>query len=296
MKAGKVKSCGCLRRDGKTKPLFRDLTGMTFSKLTVTKYLGNGKWLCDCECGGTRIASAESLLSGTVLSCGCFKKVTKRNRPHEDLTGMVFGRLTVIRYIGESKWLCNCSCGNSVEADTHRLKSGSIRSCGCLHREVARKSATKHGDSKTRLYVIWRGMKQRCFNENNPSYKFYGARGITVCDEWASSYQTFKEWALTNGYSNDLTIDRIDCNGNYCPNNCRWVDWEVQFKNRRPTHYIGPKKKVEQLDESGNVIARFESEDAAAESIGVSPNSISQVVTGARKSTKGTFWRYAQEG
>lgn len=162
-----------------------------------------------------------------------------------DLTGQRFGRLTVIRRYKKPGhmvyWNCICDCGNSHIAAGAYLKNGKIKSCGCLHKEEsavrAKHQFTKHADSGSRLYRIWKSMHTRCKNKNSKSYHDYGERGISICQEW-NDYLKFKEWSISNGYRDDLTIDRINVNGNYCPENCRWVAWDVQQINKRTTAHI----------------------------------------------------------
>ena len=158
-----------------------------------------------------------------------------------DLTGMKFGRLTVIRRSGAKNghvaWLCKCDCGREIVTIGNLLKSGKTKSCGCRKIEVCGDIHKGHRKSGTRLYVAWQHMKQRCCNPQNARYKYYGARGIAVCDEWMR-FEPFEQWALSNGYSDELTIDRIDVDGDYCPENCRWVTWETQQNNKRSNTVI----------------------------------------------------------
>lgn len=162
-----------------------------------------------------------------------------------DLTSQKFGRLTVIKR-AENKgrytaWECLCECGNETIVLACHLKSNHTTSCGCFKKEQIVKSLQTHGQAKgehRRIYNIYYGIKKRCCKKREKSYKRYGGRGITICDEWRDSFEAFYEWAVSHGYSDDLTIDRIDVNGDYCPENCRWVDIKKQCNNRRNNHLI----------------------------------------------------------
>lgn len=162
-----------------------------------------------------------------------------------DITGERFGRLIVISKVGSdgrnSIWECACACGNHIKVALPHLRQKGTRSCGCLLRETRRSNglrsgigqrSLKHGDFGSRLYGIWAAMKRRCFNDNTCYYKYYGGRGITVADEWLD-YVNFKKWAISNGYAEGLSIDRIDVDKNYEPSNCRWVSMKTQQNNRR---------------------------------------------------------------
>ena len=163
----------------------------------------------------------------------------------KDLTGEKIGRLTVIKRVENNKannaqWLCQCECGKEIITTTANLKRRHSKSCGCLRKEHTsgiNNNFYKHGMYNTKLYQTWHNMKQRCFNKNSSHYKNYGGRGIKVCDEWLE-FMNFYNWAMSNEYSEGLTIDRIDVNGNYEPDNCRWVDNKTQCNNKRNNHLI----------------------------------------------------------
>lgn len=155
-----------------------------------------------------------------------------------DFRGMRFGKLTAIeptqkRHHGKVVWLCKCDCGKSCMVMSTRLASGHTKSCGCYVHESTIARNTTHGGSKSRLFSIWKSMKTRCLNPRRRDYKYYGGRGISICDAWQCDFAAFRDWAVTSGYRDDLTLDRIDPDGNYSPQNCRWATWHEQRINQR---------------------------------------------------------------
>lgn len=171
---------------------------------------------------------------------------------HNDLTGNKYNRWFVESYIGTNKhreamYHCICECGNEGNICGRDLVSGKSKSCGCYKSDVIKEAwrsgymkptKLRHGMAHSRIYKIWTSMKSRCSNPNLSEYKYYGGCGICVCDEWLNNFESFYDWSLMNGYDDSLTIDRIDVNGNYSPDNCRWVPMSVQANNKRTTRYL----------------------------------------------------------
>lgn len=159
-----------------------------------------------------------------------------------NLAGQKFGKLTIIKRAKNrghnTYWLCQCDCGNFKEAEASNLKTGTTNSCGCDKRKKQVLASTKHNQSKTRIYRIWSGLKQRCNNKKSKTYKYYGGRGIKVCEKWQKNFEIFRDWAIQNGYQEGLTIDRIDPNGNYEPANCRWISNFEQQHNKRNNKFL----------------------------------------------------------
>ena len=159
-----------------------------------------------------------------------------------NLTGKRFGRLLIQEYSHTNKhrkavWKCLCQCGKTVIVNGSSLRNGRTKSCGCFRSERSMEANIKHGLSKSRLYSVWALMKDRCLRKKSNAYKNYGGRGISICEEWLG-FKPFMEWALTNGYQENLTIERKDNNDNYCPENCTWILKSEQAKNSRNLKFI----------------------------------------------------------
>ena len=195
------------------------------------------------------------------------------------IIGKKFGRLTVIKFhhreakyrnlmnkdgtfrIGGYKnfYVCKCDCGSYKIINEQSLKRGLSKSCGCLFNELRKKGFhKKHGKTDTRLYNIWCSMKQRCYNPNYLEFKYWGGKGVQICEEWRNDFGKFYDWAINNGYRDDLSIDRINGNLNYCPENCRWATAKEQANNQnKPKHHLIKKEVREKLLErmNGNIYA-----------------------------------------
>lgn len=183
-------------------------------------------------------------------------------RTLEDLTNQVFGRLTVIEraedYVQPNgsrrpRWKCQCECGNIKITTASNLKRGITTSCGCFQRENMSRLKKTHGGwaNNEKLFGVWIGIRKRCLSSYAHNYSDYGGRGITICDEWKDDYSAFKEWSISNGYKEGmgLSIDRIDVDGDYCPENCRWADNLTQQNNKRNTIYISANNEKHSLKE-----------------------------------------------
>lgn len=178
-----------------------------------------------------------------------------------DRTGERYGRLVVLKR-GPDKilksgrkvvqWECLCDCGNTTLVTTTSLGGGLTKSCGCLNDEKRKDPKIKHhthGHRNERIYEIWHGMKARCYNPSSDSYNNYGFRGITVCEEWKNNFQNFYDWAIKNGYQDNLSLDRKDNNLGYSPENCRWITQKEQQRNKRNNRLLTYKGETHCLAE-----------------------------------------------
>ena len=222
-----------------TKGKFKDVTGQKFENLTAIKRIGFNKakksvWLFLCDCGVQKEIVLSLVLTGKTKHCGCLKKYKIK-----DISGQKFGRLTAINFVkfNESRqivWLFSCECGVQKEIAAFAVIKGKTKSCGCLSKDGKEKASFRHGGCGTRLYNTWVSMRERCSNPNSKDYKNYGGRKIRICEEW-HDFSVFRDWSLNNGYADNLTIDRVDNNGNYEPSNVRFTTQTQQIRNRSNT-------------------------------------------------------------
>jgi hypothetical protein len=225
-----------------------ELIRQRFGRLTVIEdgLIKDGKKgyvLCRCDCGNEKIFRKYDLLKverGT-KSCGCIRREIEE-KDRQAFIGKRFGRLVVLslEYIKNQAtfWRCACDCGNECIVARDNLRSGGTQSCGCLKEEARELRCTTHGMTHTRLHSIWSGIKKRCNNKNCKAFKNYGGRGIKICDEWSNDFLVFYAWSCISGYADNLSIDRIDNDGDYCPENCKWVTTEEQNRNTRQCIYV----------------------------------------------------------
>lgn len=217
----------------------------SFTKITKSKqYVTH--WKCLCDCGNIFSINSQNLRNGKPHSCGCIKKPKDNSKQREHI-GEKYNKLEIIGYIEPQdrknvtyNYLCKCDCGNVIPANISKLKNGHTKSCGCNKEQVKEMIGNlnrKYKYPNKRLYSIFKLMHRRCTDPNDIRYSSYGGRGIKICKEW-EDYDAFSEWALNNGYNSELTIDRIDVNGDYEPKNCRWITNQKQQNNRRNCHYI----------------------------------------------------------
>lgn len=237
------------------KKMIGDITGQKFNMLTALEFIEmRGRrgsiWKFMCDCGNIVERPATAVMTGNTKSCGCLNHTSKIKN---DLTGSRFGKLLVLERVENIikpdgkpiiQYKCICDCGNETIVRYSSLTSGRTVSCGCYHKEQLGKIRRTHGFShRERLYGVWLNMKDRCYNENNNHYHSYGGRGIKVCEEWLNDYANFRKWCVDNGFKediresgrNNITIDRIDVNGDYEPSNCRFITNKENCLNKRDT-------------------------------------------------------------
>lgn len=175
-------------------------------------------------CGKVFTTQLRSIKKG--IGCACEEKTRIK-------VGQVFGELKVIELVDNKTVLCQCSCGSIKTYRKGNLNSGNTTNCGCIKAKKLIARSTKHNLSKTRIYGLYLSMKDRCYNSNCYAYKWYGLNGIKVCDEWRNNFVAFYDWAMANGYKDNLSIERIDVNKDYEPSNCCWIPFKKQHENTR---------------------------------------------------------------
>lgn len=231
-----------------------DITNQKFGKLTVIERENNNRhgqamWLCKCECGNTKVVNGRDLRNGHTKSCGC--EAHSKSTNFKDIKGMTFNRLTALylqpyKKSGRSVWHCLCICGNEVDVTGKELRTNKVKSCGCLR--IDHPNGITHGMTDTPIYRKWSMMKTRCNNPKRDHYQWYGGKGIKVCNEWLN-FENFYSWAMTNGYRDDLTIERIDINKGYEPSNCKWIPLKQQAFNKTNTRRLTFNGKTQSLTE-----------------------------------------------
>lgn len=240
---------------------YKDITGMRFGYVIVIKETdpivrNNGnierRWLCRCDCGNQVIINRSTLKEGTSTSCGC------KTKPIEIKPGDRFNKLLILKQVENVRektghkrraFLCRCDCGNIVIIKGHDFNKNRI-SCGHCGKNKS-KEKTKKDIKVDKLYRIWYGMKKRCEDPQNHAFHYYGGKGVRICNEWKgdNGYDNFKTWAMNNGYSDKLSIDRINPNGDYSPDNCRWADSKTQMRNRTNNIHINFNGEMKVLSE-----------------------------------------------
>lgn len=219
-------------------PRIINIANQRFGRLIALEIANQRKngtylWACRCNCGKKTIVDGTHLRRGLIRSCGCLQR--ERDREFEDITGQRFGRLTALAPTrsasGRFCWLWRCDCGKETVARSGPVRAGQMQSCGCFRIERVRAAITTHGASRTPEYDCWIAMFQRCYNPKNPMFKYYGGRGIEVCERW----HKFENFLADMGRrpAGRYSIERIDNDGNYEPRNCKWIPQGEQAKNTR---------------------------------------------------------------
>lgn len=221
---------------------FKDITGQRFGMLTVldraeNTAAGKARWNCQCDCGKSTTVVGASLMNGSTKSCGCLSAKLAGDRNRGDLIGKRFGRLVVVEYRGsnafqQSQYLCKCDCGKEKVVLAGNLTKGATTSCGCVRVEQVRDRSRTHGMTGEPEHIAWKAMIARCTNPAAENFSYYGGRGISVCERWATSFEAFFA-DMGRKPTPEHSIDRIDVNGNYEPGNCKWATKSEQAKNTR---------------------------------------------------------------
>ena len=226
-----------------------DITGNRYGNLIAMKYESNSKWLCKCDCGEETIVSKSNLKDGRTKSCGC-----QRKNIFKDLTGLRFGYLEAVKFMPPRKWLCLCDCGQEIEVFTDNLTRNHTRSCGCKKGKMITISKTQVAKHSHKIRTAWNNMKSRCFKLKDPRYIWYGGRGITVCERWLDIDNFYAD--MGDAPTIKHSIDRIDNNGNYEPENCKWSTQKEQCNNQRRVKlykYEGKEHSIKEWSEIKNV-------------------------------------------
>lgn len=259
LKGAATSSCGCYSteltlkrhddcRNGLLLKYFGNLFVESINRIEYNKTFFN----CKCDCGADVVVVGANLSNGHTKSCGCITSTRLKNKidnHRKTIVGEKFGRLRVVSLgpiINKSAYYnCVCDCGKKTTKLGTTLTRSNTTSCGCYAKEILRDRMKTHGLSNHRLYRTWASMIQRCYNPNFGPYRYYGEREVEVCEEWRADFMNFYNWAMENGYQPDLTIERVDNNGNYGPSNCKWATMNEQARNKRTTRFT--KEEIEKI-------------------------------------------------
>ena len=271
LRTGNTTSCGCVR--------VRDERGKRYGRLVVidgpVRARSSLQWKCRCDCGKETFVFASSLRAGRSRSCGCL--TTK------DETGQKYGRLTVLHRVASRRARCVCDCGAVVDVLLYSLRGGTTRSCGCLRREAVAQASATHGHAlrgrTSPEYRAWQGMWDRCTNDNAEGYRWYGAMGVSVCEEWRSFEVFLRDMGPR---PRGCSIDRIDCTGNYSPSNCRWATATQQARNKRSTARM-PEVAAVVLERAKNGVSPI----AIAAEVGISRTTVDRMIKGSHWAVQG---------